>query len=230
MFRALSLAIGQLGDRAILRVLATSIALTLLLFAALLGAIWALIEGLDPCGWFGWPPCVIGGGMAGLVAIMLGAVSLWFLFPPVAIGIVGLFADQIVDAVEAAHYPTTRASRGVGMVQAAGLALRSAGRLILWNIVAIPGYLLLVVTGIGPFILFLAINALVLGRDLGEMVAVRHLEREERTRWLKATSARYWALGVLVTIAFLMPFANLVAPVIGAAMATHLFHASRSRG
>lgn len=80
-------------------------------------------------------------------------------------------------------------------------------------------------TGIGPFILFFAVNALALGRDLGEMVAVRHLEGEALAQWLAATRLRRALLGLLATLFFMIPFANLLAPVLGAAMATHLFHA-----
>lgn len=228
MIKALTLSIAQLGDRRIVGVLAKSVVLTLLIFAMLFALLWRLVDGADPCGWFGWSACALGGGTATATTALAGLLSLWFLFPPVAIAIIGLFSDAIVDAVEARHYPDARAMRQSGWGEAIGLALRSAGRLLIWNIVAIPGYLLLMVTGIGPFLLFMAINAIALGRDMGEMVAVRHLDVSERQAWFHSTKLTRMALGAVVTGAFLVPFINLLAPVLGAAMATHVFHQTRS--
>jgi uncharacterized protein involved in cysteine biosynthesis len=42
--------------------------------------------------------------------------------------------------------------------------------------------------------------------------------------WLRATRGERAILGLLATALFMVPFANFLAPVIGAAMATHLFH------
>jgi CysZ protein len=223
MLSALALALGQLGDPRIRRVLARSLLLTLLLFvsaAALLG--WSLV-GSNPCG---WGPlhgeCVIGGGAAPLALAFLIA-GLWFLFPAVAIGVIGFFSDEVVAAVEARHYPGA-AGRDLRFGRSLAMGLRSAGRLLLWNLLALPFYLLLLVTGIGPFLLFFAVNAFALGRDLGEMVAARHLDGAALERWLAATRLRRALLGLIATWLFMIPFANLLAPVLGAAAATHLYH------
>ena len=64
------------------------------------------------------------------------------------------------------------------------------------------------------------------GRDLGDMVAARHGTRSSRRAWLKATRGEQHFIGTLVSILFLVPFANLVAPVVGTAAAVHLFNRS----
>ena len=102
------------------------------------------------------------------------------------------------------------------------MGLRSAGRALFFNLLAAPLYLLLLVTGVGTVALFAGVNALLLGRDLGEMVAVRHLA--DIKPWLARTRIQRAFLGLAVTILFMIPFANLLAPILGAAMATHLFH------
>ena len=225
MIRAFTLALGQLGDPRIRAVLTKSVLLTLAIFAvaaALIG--WAL-TGANPCGWGPLDyQCTVGGGTGALIAVLLGLASLWLLFPAIAIGVLGLFSDEVVEAVEARHYPAAAAT-AARPTTAEGLALglRSAGRLLLWNAAAIPFYLLLLVTGIGPFALFLTINAIALGRDLGEMVAVRRHRGPALERWLAATRGRRAMLGLFVTFLFMVPFANLLAPVVGAAMAAHLF-------
>ncbi|MDT9599217.1 EI24 domain-containing protein [Sphingosinicella rhizophila] len=227
MFAAFPLAIAQLGDPHILRVLAKSLALTILLFAAIATLAGWLLTGTNPCG---IGPldfrCEIGAGGGAVAASMLALAGLWFLFPAVAIGVVGLFADEVVEAVEVRHYPAA-AGRNLPFGPSLILGLRSAGRMIGWNLLAFPFYLLLLVTGVGTFLLFLAVNALVLGRDLGEMVAVRHFRGEALASWLAATRGRRALLGLAATGLFMIPFANLLAPVLGAAMATHLFHRRR---
>jgi uncharacterized protein involved in cysteine biosynthesis len=225
VIRAFTLSLAQLRDPRIVTVLAKSVLLSLLLFACAAALAGWLLTGTNPCGWGPLDrQCTVGGGAGAAVALLLGVAGLWFLFPAVAIGVLGLFGDEVVDAVDARHYPASAAAaRRPGTAEGIGLGLRSAGRLLLWNVLAIPFYLLLLVTGIGPFLLFFAINAIAFGRDLGEMVELRRHRGEDLKRRLAATRVRRAALGPLVTFLFLIPFANLLAPVIGAAMATHLF-------
>ena len=216
MFAALPLALAQLGDPRIRRVLVKSLLLTLTLFG---------LAGLGPLDY----RCEIGTGTGTAASVVLGVIGLWFLFPAIAIGVIGLFADEVVEAVEARHYPAAaKSGRNPSIARSAGLGLRSAGRLILWNLLALPFYILLAVTGIGPFLLFFAINAIALGRDLGEMVAVRHLEGEALRRWLAGSRFRRLLLGLGATLLFTIPFVNLLAPVLGAAVATHLYHSEKA--
>jgi uncharacterized protein involved in cysteine biosynthesis len=143
----------------------------------------------------------------------------------VAIGVVAGFADQVVAAVEERHYPeAAAAARPLGIGGTLALGLGSSLRLLFWNLLALPFYILLLVTGIGPLLLFFAVNALVLGRDLAMMVAARHLDRAARREWLAQHRGERMLLGGIITALFLLPIVNLVAPVLGAAMATHLFH------
>ena len=196
MFAALPLALAQLGDPRIRRVLVKSLLLTLTLFGLAGGVLAWLLIGSNPCG---LGPldyrCEIGTG----------------------------------TGTEARHYPAAaKSGRNPSIARSAGLGLRSAGRLILWNLLALPFYILLAVTGIGPFLLFFAINAIALGRDLGEMVAVRHLEGEALRRWLAGSRFRRLLLGLGATLLFTIPFVNLLAPVLGAAVATHLYHSEKA--
>ena len=77
---------------------------------------------------------------------------------------------------------------------------------------------------LNTLLLFLAVNAMVLGRDLANMVAARHFDRAARRQWLAQNRGQRLLLGGITTALFLVPVVNLVAPVVGAAMATHLFH------
>lgn len=220
MFRALSLTLAQIGDTAILRVIAKSVALTLVIFAALgVAAVFITRAVVAAYGW---------GDDAGFAAAAAGlavVVGAWLLFRAVAIPVIGLFADDVVAAIEARHYPTAaQIARPATAPLSVRLAVASLARLILLNLLAVPLYAMLLFTAIGPLILFIAINALLLGRDLGEMVAVRHLDTEARKNWLRVTRGQRALMGAIVTGIFMIPIINLIAPIVGAGMATHLFH------
>ncbi|QAY77321.1 EI24 domain-containing protein [Sphingosinicella sp. BN140058] len=224
MLSAFALAFGQIGDRAFLKVLVKSLLLTLLLFGLVAGAAGWLLAGVDPCAnpWIGGR-CRLGAGGGTVAALLLGGAALVFLFPAIAIGVIGIFSDEIVEAVEARHYPGAR-GRPVPLPRSLALSARSVARLLLWNLIALPFYVLLLITGLGPLLLFSAVNSLALGRDLGEMVAARHLDGAAFDAWLKRTRPQRALLGLGATWLFLIPFANLLAPLLGAAAATHMFH------
>jgi len=229
MIRALFLAFDDLGDRRILAILGRSLLVTLLIFVVLGVALGVVLNGFDPCSLLSDDDsCPLGGSTSGFGAFLLTAVLGWFLFPAIAIGVISAFMDRIVAVVEARHYPAALATaRPLGWAQGAWLGARSSARVILYNLIASPFYLLLLVTGVGTILLFVAVNGVAFGRDLGEMVASRHGDRASRKAWLAATRGQRAAMGAIVTGVFLVPIVNLLAPVLGAAMATHLYHGAR---
>ena len=223
MLRAFTLSLGQLGDAAILRVLAKSLALTVAIFV-LLGL--ALFGGLHTA--FADLGSALGDGLAGALTVIVFVVAAWLLFRVVAIAVIGLFGDAIVAAVEARHYPAAHAvARDVGFVRSGRMALASAVRALGINLVMTPVYLALLFTAIGPAIAFFLVNGWLLGRDLGDMVASRHMDDATMRGWRKATRGQRVVLGLAVAGLFVVPLANLFAPILGAAMATHLFHGGR---
>jgi uncharacterized protein involved in cysteine biosynthesis len=224
MFRAFILSIRQLDDPAILRVLIKSVLVTLLLLVTLGAGLW-----------FGTLSLVrqFGGGetlaeLAGVAAVAVAIAFAWLLFRVIAIGVIGVFADDVVAAVERRHYPEALArAHAVPIGRSIAMGLRSAGRAVLINLAVSPLYLLLFFTGIGLPLLFFIVNGWLLGQDLGEMVAARHIARKGMREWRGSTGLQRFLLGLAGTALFLVPILNLIAPILGAAMATHLFHGRR---
>ncbi|MEG8039551.1 EI24 domain-containing protein [Sphingomonas sp. LR60] len=221
MVRAFWLSVQQLGDPAILRVLALSLAITLGVFVVLgAGAWWLIDTALNGVSWHGT--------LAGVAATALTLLGGWLLFRAVAMLVVGLFADTIVEAVERRHYPQALTSaHAVSLARGLRMGLASAARFIAVNLLAAPVYIGLLVTGVGTAAAFFVVNGWLLGRDLGEMVAARHLPAAAMRDWRAATAGRRFALGLAATGLFVVPLLNILAPVLGAAMATHLFHGTR---
>ncbi len=216
VFSALAKALGQLLDPAVLRVLGKTVLLTLLVFAGLGVALYfALVWLFASIGWSD-------GGLAeATAAALIALVAGWLLFRVVAIAVLQLFADEIVAAVEARHYPAAAASAAnLPLPRDIANSLRGAGRAVLFNAAALPVAFVLVFTAIGPAIVFLVVNAVLLGRELTDMAWLRHCEGDVKGN--PVPKLERLALGGAVAALMAVPFANLLAPVIGAAAGTHL--------
>ncbi len=223
MLSALALAIRQIGEPDVLRILAKCIAIGLAVFAVLavlggLGLNWVLT-------WAGLNDALFMGAdiIRELLTLAGLAIGGWLLWRIIAMAVLQFYADEVVQAVEARHYPETLCHvKSLGWRRELAIGLKGARRALLYNLLALPVALLLLITGVGAAAVFLAVNAVLLGRELTELVWLRHchdpgaplpLERAER-----------WLLGGIVAGLLAVPFVNFLAPVIGAAMATHLVH------
>lgn len=227
MIEAFLLSLGQLVDPRIARVFLKSIALTIVLFAAAGVGLWYGMHSLEAwtAEWLGAAPS---GWIADILTILTFLAAWWLLFRAIAVAVIGIFGDEVVAAVEAKHYPAAHArARDVPFARSLAMGIGSAARVIVINLLVSPIYIILLVTGIGTAVAFFLVNAWLLGRDLDDMVAARHMPHRELPLWRQHTWLRRFLLGSFGTGLFLVPLVNLVAPVLGAAMATHAFHRRR---
>ncbi|WP_242127602.1 EI24 domain-containing protein [Sphingobium sp. Sx8-8] len=205
---------------AALRLAFKTLLLSLLAFAVLGGALWFGFHSVRLH--FGWGAAAWGRWAEAAATILALVAAAWLLFRATAMAIMNLFADDIIVAIERDHYPQAAASaRPVGWGRSLRLALRSLARAIGWNLLALPAYMLLLVTGIGTIGLFLIVNATLLGRDLAEMVEPRHPAVPPIPRGSR------WLMGLVSALLFLIPAVNLLAPIWSAAMAVHMLHGAR---
>lgn len=214
-------AIGQLDDRRFRGVLVRGLLSALVCLA---GVTFAARYGMNTLDvpWWDAPGWLLNLGSA---AIFLGAS--WFLFPAIATAVMGLFLDDVIDAVEDTHYPHDKAPRSIGLTEAIWLSIKLFGLILIVNLLALPFYIALVFTAIGPLILFASLNGYLLGREYFEMVALRHMRAKEAARLRRAWRADIFILGLGVTGLFMIPIINLIAPLVGAAAAVHSFHQLR---
>lgn len=223
VLKSLSLAVGQLGDPAVLRLLAKTVAITLLAFAVLGVAMFQAI--VASASYLGMN---IAAEATYLASLVLTLISAWLLFRIVALAVLQFFADEVVIAVERKHYPQAAASaRQLPFREEIALGLRGAGRVVLYNALAAPVALLLVFTAIGPAIVFLLVNAVLLGRELTDMGWLRHRHSPDIDSPVGALDRLL--LGSAIAGLMTVPFVNLLAPIIGAAAGTHLVQISRQK-
>ena len=224
MIQALARALAQLTDRTVLAILLKVMMLTILLFAlfgvaAYFGLLWLFAS-------LGWTQ---GGLAAATAAVIIAILTGLLLFRIIAIFVLNIFSDDIVDAVERRYYPElAETAKAPGYALGIRMGLASTGRALGYNIVAAPLYILLLVTGIGVPIAFFVVNGILLGRDLQDMVAARHVSdyRNLATEWSLPKVQRF-VLGLIAVLLLAIPFVNFLAPVLSAAMATHLVHGKK---
>ncbi|MEO1192218.1 MAG: EI24 domain-containing protein [Pseudomonadota bacterium] len=220
LITALLRSLAQLTDPRILKVLGLSVVVALGLFAiATLAVIW-LTSLIPPTGnedidtWL--TPLI---NVSTPIAMLIAG---FFVFPAlVTIGL-SFFLDDVMAAVEGKHYPGRPASRQVSFWEDAWIGIRLLLILVFVNLLALPLYLLLLFTGIGSALLYLAINAYFLGREYFELVAIRHLTRKDTDAKRKEHQVLCFLTGLLIAGLFFIPFLNLIASVVAAALMTHV--------
>ena len=216
MLRALALALTRIADPRLLPIWLKSLAVTLLA-CAVLGA----------AGWWGLSALIeqypggqeLGQVAAALVVVLAG----WLLWRVVALAVLQFFADEVVQAIEARDYPAMAArARKLGWREELARGLGGAARALLFNLLALPFALVLLITGIGAPLVFIAVNAVLLGRELQDMVWLRHRPSPNSPPPLNL--AERLTLGGVTAVLLTVPIANFAAPFLGAACAVHLIH------
>ncbi len=154
------------------------------------------------------------------------AVGSYLLFPGIVTMVMGVLADQIAGAVEEEYYPNRRGTRKVPVFDIVVSAAKLTLLMVLINLLAIIPYLLLflLTAGTGALALFVAINGYLLGREYYEMVAVRHVDMRTVNETRITYSGKVFWVGGLIALMFLVPFLNILAPILGAAIMTHVVH------
>jgi uncharacterized protein involved in cysteine biosynthesis len=220
LLKALILSIRQLFDPAIRRVLVRCVLLALATFVLLVAAVGLGLGALDPTG-LAW--------LDGTLAVLgsLGAVVLaWLLFPIVIVVSLGLFADEVIEAVERRYYPDLPPPPpGMGLAQSTWGAIRFATVALALNLLVLPLYLL---PG-ANVVLYLALNGYLLVREYFEQVAQRRLDWRAVAKLRRSAQARLWWAGVLTAALLTVPVLNLIAPVIATCFMVHLFEGLRRR-
>jgi CysZ protein len=216
-------ALAQIGDPRFLRVLLLSLLLTVV---ALAGAAWILVTGL---GWL--LPDTVNLPWIGQVGF-LDDVAFWaavgvvlvlsvVLMVPVAAGVVGFFLEGVAEAVEARHYPSLPPARKMTVREQVGDALRFFLLVVVVNIGALVVYL--TVAPLAPFV-FWGVNGFLLGREYFQLVALRRLEPQAAATLRDRYFWRIWLAGTAMAVPLSVPLLNLVVPIVGVAVFTHLFH------
>jgi uncharacterized protein involved in cysteine biosynthesis len=217
MIQALQLSFQSLSDRRVAMLLIKVVLCTFASFLLVGVGMWFALDWL-----FEWLNIQNGEYLSTFLSLALIPISAFLLFRVVAVAITWIFADDIIDAVEDRYYPQKAAfGKRPGVGAGVHMAVRSIARVVGYNLLALPLYIVLLVTGIGTAIAFMLLNALLLGKDLEDMLIARHGASQGSIQKLPRL-----LLGFIGTVGMLIPFFNLLVPVLATAMAVHVVHST----
>jgi CysZ protein len=217
---ALIRAFRQLAEPATRRLLWRCALLAITTFAGLIALVSTALTVLDPTG-LTWLNTML--ALAGSLAALLLA---WLLFPAVFALTLGLFAEDVVDAIEREHYPDLPRPTGMGLGETLRTTLRFVAIAVVLNLLALPLYL---IPGTN-LLVYLALNGYLLGREYFELVAGRRLPAASVAGLRRRIRVRLWLAGAIIAAMLVVPGFNLVAPVVAIAFMVHLFEALRRSG
>lgn len=214
MFTAFAQAFAQLGDPRIRRVVWLSLAATAGLYFALVGTLWFLLGST----------AVVALPWADMLIDVLGGIAVFalalLLFPAVVSMIVGVFLDDVADAVEERHYPNLAPPRRQSLGESLRAGLRLGGLAVLLNLLFLPLFFVPILN----LVVFYGLNGYLLSREYFELVALRRNDAEAVRALRSRHRIRLWLVGAGITVIATIPILNMVFPVIGVAAMVHTAH------
>ncbi len=211
----------QLGDPKFQKVLWRAIGLTIALLYATFVAFSSVLGWLLPDSWtlpFGWEMSTAFVSIGAIIAMV--ALSFFLMFP-VASVFVGVYLDEVAEAVEMRHYPDLPSIDRMPFLDSLADSLRFLALVVLANLAALIVYMF--ATIFAPFV-FWAVNGFLLGREFFQLAAARRIGIEAARDMAQRHFTTIWLAGVLMAIPMSVPVVNLLVPILGAATFTHLFH------
>ncbi|MEO1046449.1 MAG: EI24 domain-containing protein [Pseudomonadota bacterium] len=225
--------VRQIGDRAILKILAKSALVTLIFFIGLGFVFWWLVDWLTEA-LVGWMRAPLGEwaymlayqeAAAGFLAIAMALLASWLWFRTIAAALIPIFGDDVVRAVERKHYPHALVrAHEISFGHGLRLGLKSLLRTLGYNLLLLPLYIILAFTAIGLPVMLIIVNAVLIGRDFDDMMRARHgeafgLHSEDIPLFPAGTR---FLLGLITALMLTIPLVNFLGMIIGTAMAAHM--------
>lgn len=179
------------------------------IFAASCGAVWWLISQTDFLGSElaqRWHLDQVAGG-AGLLVV---SVLFYFSFPAIITALVSLTLEPVLGRLEQAHSHDLAPLRDSSIMEQLRVALRQLRRTLFITILLMPFYF---IPGIG-WLVALLVNAPLLARDYYYLIALRHIDLPTAEAHYKQHKWALWGRGLNIAALFLIPFINLLAPLL----------------
>ena len=221
MLKITLITIAQISEPSLRQILVKSVLISLVsIFACGLLA-WILLEKFGLFG-FGFLDTFLP-WIGGALTVLIGLVF----FPSTIMFIGSLFSDEIIAIIEEKHYPKNIGTNRVPLLISirTGLTLIIIATII--NICLLPFYALgMLLPGLS-FVIFYLGNGYLIGRELFENVAQRHLPVNEAQKLRKRYFLKILLGGGLITFVATIPLINLATPLLGAGFMVHLYHKVR---
>ena len=217
MFKIIRTSILDLFDSKMRAVFLKTVSISIIVILGVTLLIWGLFDSVQIFE-FNFLNKLISWAIGAILFIIASAV-----LGPMMIVIGGIYSEDIAHYVEKKHYPNRVGHRFVGVAE----SIKTGGRLLfncfIVNILLTPIY---IVGGFFPIIsvlIFFGVNGYLLSRELFEIVASRHFERNDRVLFWKANRGGSIFIGVIIICLSAVPLLNLISAMLGIIITTHFF-------
>jgi hypothetical protein len=202
---------ATMGRPAIWVWLAACLALSGIMLAGLVAlAAWLAVLVPDS-GWMDW--------LFGGLAMALGSMAAWFLYPLFTPLLAGMLAEHS-SRVVAMEYPDAPAFRPVSTWVALRMDAMVVLRALGWNLLLSPLYLIPVVN----LLVYYALNGRLLGQEFYLLVARQHEDPLTIRQGLQSQKRQVFSLGVVLAILATLPLINLIFPVLASLVMAHFYY------
>ena len=218
MLKIALITIAQISEPSLRQILVKSLLISLVSIMACGLLAWVLLGKFGLLG-FGFLDTFLP-WIGGALIVVIGFVF----FPSTIMVIGGLFSDEIISTIEERHYPKNIGSNHVSLLISIRTGLTVIIIATIINICLLPFYALgMLLPGLS-FVIFYLGNGYLIGRELFETVAQRHLPVNEARQLRKRYFLKVLLGGALITFVATIPLINLATPLFGIGFMVHLYH------
>mgnify|MGYP005721909539 FL=1 len=218
MLKIALITIAQISEPSLRQILVKSLLISLVSIMACGLLAWVLLGKFGLLG-FGFLDTFLP-WIGGALIVVIGFVF----FPSTIMVIGGLFSDEIISTIEERHYPKNIGSNHVSLLISIRTGLTVIIIATIINICLLPFYALgMLLPGLS-FVIFYLGNGYLIGRELFETVAQRHLPVNEARQLRKRYFQNVLLGGGLITFVATIPLINLATPLFGIGFMVHLYH------
>ena len=218
MLKIALITIAQISEPSLRQILVKSLLISLVSIMACGLLAWVLLGKFGLLG-FGFLDTFLP-WIGGALIVVIGFVF----FPSTIMVIGGLFSDEIISTIEERHYPKNIGSNHVSLLISIRTGLTVIIIATIINICLLPFYALgMLLPGLS-FVIFYLGNGYLIGRELFETVAQRHLPVNEAQQLRKRYFLKVLLGGGLITFVATIPLINLATPLFGIGFMVHLYH------
>lgn len=153
---------------------------------------------------------------------VVSGVGGWFMLPVFIVLISGVFQEITIHKVEHIDYPDQMRKNEPQIWPDLMHDIRFTLKALLLNIFILPFYFI----GIG-FVLSVALNSYLLGREFFESAAGYHLGKPKARELGQLNKKMVYGSGLVLTVLTLIPVINLFAPIFAIVWMVHVFHSVR---
>ncbi len=217
-------AVRQLGDPRVRKVVILGFLLAaglLVLLAGLASYFVSDVSIVDTSGWPAWLAWIDGALKA--IVFLVGVGVYLVLFPAIMTLFIGVFLEDVADAVEDRHYPRDPPGRAVPVATSLASSLRFLGTTVLLNLASLPLHVVFLFFPLLNLFLFYGLNGYLLSREYFELVTLRHLKPPAIRTLRRVHRGTLLATGVVIVFLMTIPLVNLLAPVVATAAMVHVY-------